>query len=46
VRGSLAIYGENLGNEHYSIQGIDFGHMATKTFAEPRTWGIEGKVEF
>jgi iron complex outermembrane receptor protein len=46
VRGSLALYGENLSNEHYSVQGIDFGHMATKTFAEPRTWGIEGKVEF
>ena len=42
----LAVYGENLTNEKYSIQGIDFGFMATMTYSEPRTVGIEGKVEF
>jgi outer membrane receptor protein involved in Fe transport len=46
VRGQLAVFGENLTNKKYSIQGIDFGFMATKTYSEPRTFGVEGKVEF
>jgi iron complex outermembrane receptor protein len=46
VRGSLAVYGENLTNEKYSIQGIDFGFMATKTFGERRTFGVEARAEF
>jgi iron complex outermembrane receptor protein len=46
ARGQLAVFGENLTNKKYIVQGIDFGFMATKTFNEPRTFGIEGKVEF
>jgi len=46
VRGQLAIYGENLTDKKYIVQGIDFGFMATRTYSEPRTFGVEGKVEF
>jgi iron complex outermembrane receptor protein len=45
-RGQISIYGENLTNKKYSLQGIDFGFFATKTFADRRTVGIEFKADF
>jgi iron complex outermembrane receptor protein len=46
VRGQLALFGDNLTNEKYSIQGIDFATFATKSFGTRRTVGLEGKVSF
>jgi iron complex outermembrane receptor protein len=46
VRGQLALYGDNLTNEKYNIQGIDFVSFATASFGTRRTFGVEGKVEF
>jgi iron complex outermembrane receptor protein len=46
ARAQLAIFGDNLTNEKYVLQGIDFGFMAGQTFGLRRTVGVEGKVEF
>jgi iron complex outermembrane receptor protein len=43
---TLAIYGENLTDKKYIVQGIDYGFMATAVFGDRRTFGIEGKVNF
>jgi iron complex outermembrane receptor protein len=42
----IALFGENLTNEKYIVQGIDYGFMATAVFGDRRTFGIEGKVNF
>ena len=42
----IALYGENLTNKKYIVQGIDYGFMATAVFGDRRTVGIEGKVNF
>jgi iron complex outermembrane receptor protein len=46
ARAQLALFGENLTNEKYVNQGIDFGFMGTIVFGDRRTFGIEGKIEF
>jgi iron complex outermembrane receptor protein len=46
ARGQLAIFGKNLTNETYNDGGIDWQSFATILWGMPRTWGIEGKVEF
>jgi iron complex outermembrane receptor protein len=46
VRGQISLYGENLTNKKYSFQGIDFGFMATETFGQRRTFGVELKANF
>ncbi|HEY3694735.1 TonB-dependent receptor [Phenylobacterium sp.] len=46
AKAQLSVYGENLTNEHYAVQGIDFGFMATNAFSKPRTFGVEVKADF
>jgi iron complex outermembrane receptor protein len=46
ARGQISIFGDNLANKKYVLQGIDFQSFATVTWGTPRTVGIEGKVEF
>jgi iron complex outermembrane receptor protein len=46
VRARLAFFGENLTNKAYNIQGVDFSYMAAIVFGDPRTFGVEGKIEF
>jgi iron complex outermembrane receptor protein len=46
VHGQISIYGDNLTNKDYVVQGVDIGFAALQVFGEPRTIGIEGKVEF
>jgi iron complex outermembrane receptor protein len=46
AKGRLSLYGENLTNRKYTAQGIDFGFAGTKVFAQRRTVGLEGAVEF
>jgi iron complex outermembrane receptor protein len=46
AKGRLSLYGENLTNKKYIIQGIDFGFAGTDVFGQRRTVGIEGAVTF
>jgi iron complex outermembrane receptor protein len=46
VRGQISLFGENLTNKKYNAQGIDFQSFGTITWGEPRTFGVEGKVQF
>jgi iron complex outermembrane receptor protein len=46
ARGQIALFGDNLTNKKYNVQGIDFTTFASITWGTPRTFGIEGKVEF
>jgi iron complex outermembrane receptor protein len=44
-----SLWGENLLNEHYLIQGVDFGPalgFATKTFGLPRRFGVDVRVSY
>ncbi len=44
-----SLWGENLLNEQYVIQAVDFGPalgFATKTYGEPRTFGFDVKVKY
>ncbi len=43
----IALWGRNLTDEDYLLGGVDFGQLgfATVSYAEPRTWGIELRVE-
>ena len=44
----IAIWARNLTDEDYLLGGVDFGQLgfATVSYAEPRTWGIDLRVEF
>jgi iron complex outermembrane receptor protein len=42
----ISIYGDNLTDERYINQGIDFSYFATIVWGDPRTVGIEAKVNF
>jgi iron complex outermembrane receptor protein len=46
TRAQLSVYGENLSDERYVLQGIDFGFMGTQVFAKPRSFGASLKVNF
>jgi iron complex outermembrane receptor protein len=42
----ISVYGDNLTDERYINQGIDFSYFATVVWGDPRTVGIEAKVNF
>ncbi|OCC23372.1 hypothetical protein MB02_12190 [Croceicoccus estronivorus] len=44
----LAVFGENLLNEHYRVSTIDFGALGfgTAIYNRPRVLGVEAKMEF
>jgi iron complex outermembrane receptor protein len=46
ARAQISVYGDNLTNKHYIMQGIDFGFMGTDVFSPPRSFGIDAKVDF
>jgi iron complex outermembrane receptor protein len=46
VRGQIAIYGDNLTDQDYVLQGTELATYAGIAWAPGRTIGIEGKVEF
>jgi iron complex outermembrane receptor protein len=46
AKARIAVYGENLTNQTYLYNGIDYGFMATVLFGDRRTFGIEAKVDF
>jgi iron complex outermembrane receptor protein len=46
VRGQISVFGDNLTDKAYNIQGIDFVNYATVNWGTRRTVGVEGKVEF
>lgn len=44
-----SVFGDNLLNDHYVVQAIDFGPslgLATKQYGEPRTFGFDVKVKY
>jgi len=44
-----SVFGDNLLNDHYVVQAIDFGPslgFATKQYGEPRTFGFDLKVKY
>ena len=46
LKAQIALFGDNLTNEKYSIQNIDFRDYATKYWGLRRSFGIEGKITF
>ncbi|OCC24486.1 TonB-dependent receptor [Croceicoccus estronivorus] len=48
TRATVALWGKNITNEDYLYSGIDFGSLgfAGIVFAEPRTYGVDVKLEF
>jgi iron complex outermembrane receptor protein len=46
ARAQLSVYGENLTDKRYLLQGLDFGFMANGQFSAGRTVGVDVKVEF
>ena len=42
----VALWGKNMTDEDYRISGIPFGPIATSTFGDPRTYGIEVALDF
>jgi iron complex outermembrane receptor protein len=46
AKGRISLFGENLTNKKYVVQGIDFGFAGTNVFSQRRTVGIEGAVDF
>jgi iron complex outermembrane receptor protein len=46
ARAQVAIFGNNLTDEKYAVQGVNVGFFAEKTFGTRRTFGVEGKVNF
>jgi len=45
-KAQIAVFGENLTNEIYSIQNIDFRDYTTAYYGLRRSFGIEGKITF
>jgi iron complex outermembrane receptor protein len=46
TRAQIALFGDNLTNEIYNVQGVDFGSFATATWGERRTVGVEVRADF
>ena len=48
ARATVALWGKNITNEDYLYSGIDVGSLgcAGVVFAEPRTYGVDVKLEF
>jgi iron complex outermembrane receptor protein len=46
TRAQIALFGQNLTDEHFNAQGIDFQLFGTVTYGERRTFGVEGKIDF
>ncbi|WP_116368527.1 TonB-dependent receptor [Parahaliea mediterranea] len=46
TRLNVALWGKNLTDEDYRVNGIPFGPFAISYFGNPRTYGIEARVDF
>ncbi|OCC23452.1 hypothetical protein MB02_11575 [Croceicoccus estronivorus] len=48
LRGEVSLWGENLTNTEYRIQGVDFGALgfAGNVYGNPRRFGVDFKVDF
>ncbi|MBA6412885.1 TonB-dependent receptor [Parahaliea sp. F7430] len=46
TRLNVALWGKNLTNEDYRLNGIPFGPFAVSYFGNPRTYGVEATLSF
>lgn len=46
TRLNLALWGKNLTDEDYRVNGIPFGPFAISYFGNPRTYGVEARIDF
>ncbi|MBK7522149.1 MAG: TonB-dependent receptor [Gammaproteobacteria bacterium] len=46
VDASIAVWGKNLADEDYQIFGIDYAQFQTGSFGDPRSFGVDLRMEF